>query len=91
MEEQTMSGKTVEEAIEVALKELDANRAEVEIEILSHGKPGFLGIGAEPARVHVRRLPASQKAASQAMEVVGKMLSLAGVRVLVNPAKRPRP
>lgn len=82
MEEQTMSGKTVEEAIEVALKELDANRAEVEIEILSHGKPGFLGIGAEPARVHVRRLPASQKAASQAMEVVGKMLSLAGVRVL---------
>lgn len=82
MEEQMMSGKTVEEAIEVALKELDANRAEVEIEILSPGKLGFLGIGAEPARVRVRKLPADQQSASIAMEVVGKMLSLAGVRIL---------
>ena len=45
-----MSGKTVEEAIEVALKELDANREEVEIEILSRGKPGFLGIGLRARR-----------------------------------------
>lgn len=82
MEERVMSGKAVEEAIELALKDLDANREEVEIEILSRGKPGFLGIGAEPARVRVRKFPTSHQAASLAMEVVNKLLLAAGVRVL---------
>jgi len=82
MEQVTRSAKTVEEAIEVALKELDANREEAEIEILSRGKPGFLGIGSEPARVRVKRLPPSEHAASKAMEVVTKLLSSAGVQTL---------
>ena len=77
-----MTGKTVEEAIEVALRELDASRAEVEIEILSPGKPGFLGIGSEPAKVRVRVLSSSQNAASVAMDVVNKILSAAGVQTL---------
>ena len=77
-----MSGKTVEEAIEVALKELDADRAEVEIEILSRGKPGFLGIGAEPASVRVRQLPASEGTATLAMSVVNKILLGTGVQTL---------
>jgi len=48
------SGKTVEEAIEHALQELDADRDEVEIEVLSEGKSGILGVGASEARVRVR-------------------------------------
>ena len=83
MEERMMSGRTVEEAIELALKELDANREEVEIEILSRGKPGFLGIGSEPARVRVRKLGDGANAASLAMEVVNKILGGAGVDTLV--------
>ena len=79
MEERVMSGRAVEEAIELALKELDANREEVEIEILSRGKPGFLGIGSEPARVRVRKLAGGANAASLAMEVVNKILAGAGV------------
>ena len=77
-----MSGKTVEEAIEVALKELDADRAEVEIEILSRGKPGFLGIGAESASVRVRQLPASEGTTTLAMSVVNKILLGTGVETL---------
>ena len=51
-----MSARTVEEAIELALKELDVDRDEAEVEILSRGKAGFLGIGAEMARVRVTPL-----------------------------------
>jgi spoIIIJ-associated protein len=82
MEERMMSGKTVEEALELALKELDAEREEVEVEILSRGKPGFLGIGSEPARVRVKKLPPSQRAASLAVDVLNQILSKAGVETL---------
>ena len=80
MEIREISGKTVEEAIEVALKELDVNREEAEVEILSQGKPGFLGIGSEPARVRVRKLSPDQGAASVALDVVNKLLAKAGVK-----------
>ena len=53
------TARTVEEAEELALKELGVDRNEVEVEILSRGKAGFLGIGAEVARVRVTRLGAS--------------------------------
>ena len=56
MEEIVMSARTVEEAIELALKELDVDRDEAEVEILSRGKTGFLGIGSEAARVRARKL-----------------------------------
>ena len=82
MEQRTMSGRTVEEAIEVALKELDADRDEVEVEILSRGKPGFLGFGAEPARVSVRKLTSVGNAASLALDVLNKILARSGVQTL---------
>ena len=56
MQEIQMSAKTVEEAIELALKELDAERSDVEIAVVSRGKSGILGIGAEPATVRVALL-----------------------------------
>jgi spoIIIJ-associated protein len=49
------SGKTVEEAIERALDELDAMRDEVEFEVLAEPKGGILGVGAADARVRVWR------------------------------------
>ena len=56
MESVERTARTVEEAEELALKELGADRSEVEVEVLSRGKAGFLGIGAEVARVRVTRL-----------------------------------
>ena len=49
----TTTAKTIEDAIEIALKELDVDRTEVEIDVVSKGKPGILGIGSEPASVKV--------------------------------------
>jgi len=53
MEAVTRTARTVEEAEELALKELGVDRSAVEVEVLSRGKSGFLGIGAELARVRV--------------------------------------
>ena len=58
MESVERTARTVEEAEELALKELGVDRSEVEVEVLSRGKAGFLGIGAEVARVRVTRLGA---------------------------------
>jgi len=47
------TGKTEDEAIASALRQLEKSREEVSVEILERSKSGFLGIGAVPARVRV--------------------------------------
>ena len=59
MKEVEISAKTVEEAIQLALEELGASRDEVEVDVLSEGKRGILGVGAEEATVRVRLLEAA--------------------------------
>ena len=78
------TARTVEEAEELALKELGADRNEVEVEILSRGKAGFLGIGAELARVRVRRITEGGDMASFAMNTVNHILSASGISVTTN-------
>lgn len=46
-------GKTEEEAIGSALKQLGVTRDEVSVEILERARSGFLGLGASPALVRV--------------------------------------
>jgi spoIIIJ-associated protein len=84
MEMREVSAKTVEEAIEVARRELDASREEVEIEILTRGKPGFLGIGSVQARVRAKRIPPELRSASAAIEIVNKLLTAAGTDTTAN-------
>ena len=81
MDERVMTARTVDEAIELALKELDVDRDEAEVEILSRGKAGFLGIGAEPARVKVTKISQGPSAAALAVETVGRILTAAKVNV----------
>jgi spoIIIJ-associated protein len=45
MESLEVSGKTVEEAVEKGLSQLGLDRTEVNIEVLSVGRPGILGFG----------------------------------------------
>jgi spoIIIJ-associated protein len=78
------TARTVEEAEELALKELGADRNEVEVEILSRGKAGFLGIGAELARVRVRRITEGGDMASFAMNTVNHILNASGISVTTN-------
>jgi spoIIIJ-associated protein len=51
------TGETVEEAIQKALAELGLEEDEVDVEVLSEGKKGVLGVGSEEARVRVTSLP----------------------------------
>ena len=47
------SGRTEDDAINAALKELGLDRDDVSVEIVERAKSGFLGIGASPAVVRV--------------------------------------
>lgn len=80
MQEIEMSAKTVEEAIEIALKELDAERSDVEIAVVSRGKSGILGIGAEPAVVRVTLLDEERPdSVTLTSEVLESLISMMGV------------
>ena len=96
MEGVEASGKSVEEATEKALEQLGLDETEVEVEILSMGRSGILGIGGDRARVIVR--PKAQAATTApadapptgdetdaAVETLERLLELmsidAGVRV----------
>ena len=76
------TAQTVEEAEELALKELGVDRSEVEVEVLSRGKAGFLGIGAEQARVRITRITEAGNAAAVALDKVNKTLAAAKVNVV---------
>ena len=47
------SGKSIDDAVEAALAELGADRADVEIEVMQEPAKGFLGLGAKDALVKV--------------------------------------
>ena len=47
------TGKTIDLAIEAALTQLSLSRDDVSVQVLAQAKPGFLGIGATPAKVQI--------------------------------------
>ena len=53
--EKTMvaTGKTIDLAIEAALTQLGMDRDSVSVQVLQQAKSGFLGIGAQPAKVEI--------------------------------------
>ena len=87
-----MTGKTVEEAIEIALRELDVDRDEVEIDVISRGKAGVFGIGSEPAKVEVAKVvlssskdgDSSSDVIRVARETIDELISLMDVDVMCN-------
>ena len=79
-----MTAGTPEEAVEIALKELDAERQDVEIVVVSKGKSGILGIGGEPARVRVTRLDEPDDQVRVASDVLQNLISKMGVSAMVN-------
>ena len=71
------TGKNVEEAIRAAMAEFSADLGDLDIEILSQGKRGMLGVGGEEARIL-----AAPKSAVDSAETV---------RAAPTPAPRPEP
>ena len=84
MKEIETTAKTADEAIEIALKELDADRAEVEIDVVSRGKSGILGIGSEPARVRVALLDKTPDLVNVTREILDNLIPKLGVSVVAN-------
>ena len=78
------SGKTVEEAIEIGLNELDINRAEVEIEVVSKGKTGILGIRSESAKVILTIVEKPTDLVKVATDTLQKLIARMDVSVFVN-------
>jgi spoIIIJ-associated protein len=66
MKELEVSGKTVDEATQVALEQLGASEDQVEVTVLKKGRSGVLGMGAEEARIKVRLLPVPDEKAEKA-------------------------
>jgi spoIIIJ-associated protein len=60
MQEVEANGKTVDEAVAAALEQLQLDRSQVEVEIISAGRTGLFGIGGEDARVLVRPITTEQ-------------------------------
>lgn len=50
-----ISAKTYDEAVTDALVQLGATSDQVEIEVIDKGSSGFLGIGAKPVKIRVRK------------------------------------
>ena len=63
------SGKTEDEALAAALRELGLDRDDVSVEIVERAKSGFLGIGSSPAVVRVEyEVPDEEPAETPAPE-----------------------
>ena len=67
MEYIEVSGKTVDEALTNALVKLETTSDKVEYEVVSKGSNGFLGIGAKPAVIRVRRKQESAEPAAESI------------------------
>jgi len=65
-------GKTVEDAVNDAVRQLGVTRDEIDVEVLQEGKSGFLGIGSAPAKVRVTiKLDPERTARDFLSEVIG--------------------
>ena len=71
-----ISAKTVEEATELGIKELNVLPNEVQVDVISEAKPGILGFGSAMARVRVSIIPAGRSIASSILEIVTELLHL---------------
>lgn len=85
-----VSGKTVEEAIEKALKQLGLTADEVEVTVLKKGKAGLLGFGADEARILVKpkAAPPQEEDKTKALkdiacEALSQILNIMGVKASV--------
>lgn len=67
-------GKTVEEAVNLAIEDLNVSKDEVEIEVLEEPSKGFLGLGSKLAKVRVTKKEKPEKMAERFLkDIFNKM------------------
>lgn len=70
--------KTVDEAIDLALKELDVTRDEVEVKVLDEGNRGFFGFLSKAARVQIKL---KQRPEEKALEFLEGLIKFFGIDI----------
>ena len=78
------TAETTDEAIELALRQLGVERADVEIDVISRGKPGLFGFGGEPAKVTVKVLDEPNESVSVPADVLSALLSKMDVSAMAS-------
>ncbi|PTM56904.1 RNA-binding cell elongation regulator Jag/EloR [Desmospora activa] len=82
MKKITVTGKTVELAVEEALRQLDVDRDHTKVKVLEEPSSGFLGlIGARDAKVEVERLPLPSEEAERFLAAVLATMGLDEVQL----------
>lgn len=76
MEMITFSAKTVEEAVTKASIELGTTSDKLEIEVVEKGSTGFLGFGAKPAVIKVKKIETIEDKAVEFLQQVFKAMNL---------------
>ena len=78
MESLEARAKTVEEAIQQAISQLGVSREEVEVDVISEGKSGILGLGSDEAVVRVTRIASDpdEDITEYVKKTINKLLSL---------------
>ncbi len=69
-------GKTVEEAVELAVEDLNVSKTEIDIEVLEEPSKGFLGIGSKLAKVRVTFKEKPEKIAESFLEDIFKKMNI---------------
>ena len=83
------TGKTIDLAIEAALSQLGLDRDSVSVQVLQKEKAGFLGFGAQPAKVQVTYEVADPEPAAPAVKSALGSASRSKPRPAAAPVKKP--
>ena len=83
------TGKTIDLAIEAALSQLGLDRDSVSVQVLQKEKAGFLGFGAQPAKVQVSYEVADPEPAAPAVKSALGSASRSKPRPAAAPVKKP--
>ncbi|HEY94595.1 MAG TPA: protein jag [Dehalococcoidia bacterium] len=91
MESLEARAKTVEEAIQQAISRLGVSREEVEVDVISEGKSGILGLGGDEAVVRVTPItPASDEDLTEYVQnTINELLGFLGVEGSAVPQPPP--
>ncbi len=74
------TGKTLDDAVDNALEQLEEARENVEVEVLQEGSKGVWGVGGQPARV---RVTVRETFAGRARRITSDLLRLMGIAARV--------
>ncbi|HHZ02415.1 MAG TPA: protein jag [Tissierellia bacterium] len=76
MKNVTIERPTVEEAVEAALKELQVEKDDVEIEVITEPSKGFFGLGSKDAKVRVTVTNGPEERAKKFLDILLKKMDI---------------